>query len=71
MKILKRCYFCRKTTNPFSPNRLILEMYYGNEKATEVKFYMCKRCAIKYKKIADRQSQELRERFAKEKENET
>ena len=71
MKILKRCYFCRKITNPFSPNRLIFEMYYGNEKATEVKFYMCKSCAIEWEKIAEKQKQELRERIAKEKENET
>lgn len=69
MRVLRRCYFCRKITNPFNPNRLILQMYYGDKKGETFIHYMCKRCATEYKKIADRQSQELRERIAKETEN--
>lgn len=62
--ILRRCCNCRRLVRPIKPNTLTYEWHWGNEEPIISKPHpLCKRCV----KVIQKQKQELRERFEKEK----
>ena len=63
-KMLRRCCQCGRLVRPIKPNTLTFELYWGNEEPIISKpLPLCKRCV----RVTEKQKQELRERFEKEK----